>query len=95
MTPVFDYMHALWAALAVLFWRLWDANDKRIALLEKNTSQLLQTSERHTTLHELTSEAILDLRQALKENTSETRKGTEAIIRVETILAHATRITPS
>ena len=89
MTLTPDWFHGLWAAIAALFWKLWDTHASRLEKLSDAVGKLEATSATHDTLHASTAQAITELKTAVQENTKETRRIAESSVRIETLIETA------
>ncbi len=87
MTPTPDWIHALWAAVAALFWRLFDSQAKELKDLKKKVEHMDTQVTTHTALHAEQARANVRLEEAVKENTAWSKRMSEAIIRIETLIS--------
>lgn len=90
-TPTPEWLHGLWAGVGALFWKLWAGQDRRIHALEAEVSAVKTSVTTHDVLHKTTAEAISGLRESMKECADESRKQSEALVRIETILQTAVK----
>jgi hypothetical protein len=83
------WLHGLWAAVVALFWRLWATQSDKIEKLETKVDKLSLDGAASQVLQANLSGAIVKLETAIKENVEESRKQSEALVRIETILQAA------
>ncbi len=98
MNPSPDWIHALWAAAAFLYWRLWDGQDKQLETLRKKAEEMdkvvgahAATLATHQALHQNISAAIIDLKIAVEKGNDEARRMADTLARVETLLTNSVK----